>query len=408
MRRELAALALAALATAAPAADLVVRAGRAFDGERFVDAPVTLVARDGKLVARARKLVAGDGKQGALAIDATKLVVVPGFVDLRSGAGLPPWGANDESTEDAASWRAVDAVDPHSLAMRRALESGVTTAVVSPGGRGVIGGLAGAVKTDDRPLDRRIVKADAALVVALGFEPALGNRSARYQQPYGLHFRRPGNRMGTVAEVRKAVFVARDGASGDEAATMRRALGGEIPTWMIARTDADVRTAMQLGQEMGVKPVLLEPFEAHRRADELAAAGIAAIVGPEYEIPRALMEQFEGQDARASTAAILQAAGVTVALATGLADAPDALRDRAILAARNGMPKERALAAITSVPARLLGLGDRLGTLRPGADADLVLLDGDPLAASSRVVAVIVEGRLAWHDASVQEPEPTR
>lgn len=402
MRRELLAVALLALsapASAAPDGVLVVEAGRGFDGRRFVEAPVSLACVDGRLAP------SSDAKGGML-LKAPGLFVMPGLVDLRSGAGLPSWAANEEREESTAAWRALDALDPHAASMQLALRAGVTTIGVSPGGRNVIGGLAAAVKTDERALDERVVASEAALVVTLGSEPALGNRTARFQQPWGLRFRRPGNRMGVVAELRSEVFAAREGGHGAEAATLRRVLSGDLPAWFVARTDGDVRSALQLASELGTRPVIVEGHEAHRRIDEIAAAGGSVVIGPEYQLPRFLMERFEGNDARAATPALLSAQGVPVALATGLDDDPAALRDRASLAARHGMPRDLALAAITSVPARLLGLSQRLGSLAPGADADLVLLDGDPLSPATRVVAVIVDGRLRWSAPSCPQPEP--
>jgi len=398
--RALGSLLLLACASSALAdGDLIVRAGRAFDGERFIEAPVALIARGGRLVS-------GEAAPGSAMLDASALVVMPGMIDLRSGAGLPSWDANEERAEVTAAWRALDAVEPQSDAMRRALESGITTIVVSPGGRNVIGGLAGALKTDSRPMSERIVDAEAALVITLGFEPAIGNRTARFQQPWGLKFRRPGNRMGVVADIRRAIFVAREGATGEDAATMRRVLAREIPAWFVARTDGDVRTALLLAGEMGVQPVLVEAFEAHRRAEEVASARGSAILGPDYQLPRTLTERVEGRDARAATSSILAAAGVPVAIGTGMDDDPGVLRDRAGLAFRHGMPREAALAAITSVPAKLLGAAGRLGTLKPGADADLVLLDGDPLSPATRIAAVVIEGRLIWRRPPCPELKP--
>ena len=71
-----------------------------------------------------------------------------------------------------------------------------------------------------------------------------------------------------------------------------------------------------------------------------------------------------------------------------------ALRDQAALAVRHGLPREEALRAVTSRAAALAGAGDRVGTLAPGRDADLVLFDGDPLEPSSRVLLVAVDGEV--------------
>jgi imidazolonepropionase-like amidohydrolase len=316
---------------------------------------------------------------------------MPGLVDLHSGAGLPRL-ANEESSELTPSWRALDAVDPQSEDFALAAESGITTVVLAPSGRSVIGGLAAAVKTSRAPLAQRVVDGEVALTFGLGLEPALGNRTPRFQQPQGTHFRRPGNRMGGVAEIRRALAAARAGAPGDDPDALRRVLAGRLPAWFIARTENDARTALRLAGEMGVRPVLLEAHEAHRLAADLAPSAAAVVLGPEYEEPRTLIENVEGRDARPAAAAILHEAGVVVALATGPGDDPAGLRDRAILAVRHGMPRDAALASVTSVPAHVIGQDGRLGTLSGGASADLVLLDGDPLSPATRVVAVLIDG----------------
>ena len=65
----------------------------------------------------------------------------------------------------------------------------------------------------------------------------------------------------------------------------------------------------------------------------------------------------------------------------------------ATVAAVNGLGTERALAAITRDAAKLLGVDDRVGTLEPGKDADVVVFDGDPFEYTSHVCTVLIDGR---------------
>ncbi len=389
--RCLTALALAAClapsAVATEAGDLVVIAGRGFDGQRFIEGPVRVVVRDGRIVT-------GEPGPGARVIRAPEGFVMPGMIDLRSGVNSALVTPNEEASEVTPAWRAIDAVDPASPAFARALSGGVTAVAVQPGARAVIAGLAAVVKTDPRPLRERIVREDIALLISLGFEPALGNRTARFSQPSGLHFRRPANRMGVLSEIRRACLAASGGATGEGNAVLRRATSGQLPAWFVARTDADIRTALRLQDELGLRAVLLEPHEAHRLAPAIAGARVAALVGPDYGLPRNLMEFFEGQDARSATAAILHEAGARVALVTGPSDDPAALLDRVALAIRHGLPAQTALAAVTAVPADIAGIAGRAGTLAAGADGDLLIFDGDPTSPASRLTFVIVEGRV--------------
>jgi imidazolonepropionase-like amidohydrolase len=93
----------------------------------------------------------------------------------------------------------------------------------------------------------------------------------------------------------------------------------------------------------------------------------------------------------------LREQGIPFALSShGSADLEDRLPLQAGYAMQGGLPFEAALEAVTTIPARLLGVADRVGTLEVGKDADLVLWNGMPFEPSSRVIAVIVDGVLRY------------
>ncbi|MEU3214054.1 amidohydrolase family protein, partial [Nocardiopsis alba] len=91
---------------------------------------------------------------------------------------------------------------------------------------------------------------------------------------------------------------------------------------------------------------------------------------------------------------ILDRAGVKVALTT---DAPvipiEYLVYQAILCVKEGMDRDSAIRALTVNPAEIMGLDDRVGSLKPGLDADVVVWSGDPLDIMSRALRVFVGGR---------------
>jgi imidazolonepropionase-like amidohydrolase len=72
---------------------------------------------------------------------------------------------------------------------------------------------------------------------------------------------------------------------------------------------------------------------------------------------------------------------------------------QAALAVKAGMDRDAALRAITSVPAEIYGVADRIGSLTVGTDADVVLWSGDPLDVMSRPLLVYLEGRVVYRDA---------
>ena len=130
--------------------------------------------------------------------------------------------------------------------------------------------------------------------------------------------------------------------------------------------------------------------EGWRVASELARAGVPVVVDPQDDLPR----DFDSLGSRLDNAALLQAAGVTVAI-MGSYDFNNLREARlnAGLAVANGLPYAAAIAAITSTPARIFGFADRAGSLEPGREADVVVWSGDPLETTSYPEAVFVAGR---------------
>ncbi|WP_293857791.1 amidohydrolase family protein [Sphingomonas sp. SCN 67-18] len=130
-------------------------------------------------------------------------------------------------------------------------------------------------------------------------------------------------------------------------------------------------------------------------APELAAAAIPVVIDPESNLPYS----FDELGARLDNPALLRKAGVTIAFSVaggGLHlsyNAGLALREGAGIAVANGLPYAEALKAITLNPAAIWGIGDRFGTLTAGADADIVIWDGDPLEPSSAPAVLLVQGR---------------
>jgi imidazolonepropionase-like amidohydrolase len=129
-------------------------------------------------------------------------------------------------------------------------------------------------------------------------------------------------------------------------------------------------------------------MEAWRLAKELAAAKVTVLIDPTDNLPGNLA----AVDARDDNAALLAQAGVAVGISTlGNASAARTIRHLAGVAVANGLPWDKGLAAITTVPAQLYGTPAR-GTLEKGNVADVVVWSGDPLELTTRVEAVIIGG----------------
>lgn len=180
---------------------------------------------------------------------------------------------------------------------------------------------------------------------------------------------------------------------------IRGVIAGETPLAIQTNRESDIREAIKLASDFGIRVVIVEGAQAWRAADALATAKIPVVLDPSVNLPGG----FDELGARQDNAAILTRAGVTVAF--GLAggkihttyNAGLALREGAGIAVANGLPYIDALRAVTVNPQAIWSVAKTGGTLSAGADADLVVWDGDPLEPSSNAVHVIIEGRPASH-----------
>ena len=125
-------------------------------------------------------------------------------------------------------------------------------------------------------------------------------------------------------------------------------------------------------------------------ADELAVAGVPVVLAPESNLPG----NFDRLNARDDNATILVNAGVAVAFADDSATTHNArnITQSAGNAIAEGLSFEQALEAVTLAPARMFGIADRLGSLEPGKEADLVIWPGDPFELTNYPDTVIIRG----------------
>lgn len=330
-------------------------------------------------------------------LDVPEMRVFPGFIDAHSHIGIAEEktsGQGDESNEGTnpltPCLRAIDAINPMDSAFHNALAAGITGVMVGPGSSNAIGGQFAFIKTDGRRVDDMIVLAPAALKLAFGENPMTN---------YGTNGNMPSTRMGIASLIREEFFLARQYFdAGGEPKTFgmecyRELFEGKIPLKAHVHRADDIFTAIRIAKEFGLGLTLDHCTEGHLIADKIAQSGFPAIVGP--SLAARTKEEVGLSDFK--TAGILQKAGVQVALTT---DHPVSriqyLPLCAALAVKEGMDMWAALRAITIEAAHICRVDDRLGSLAVGKDADIAILDGDPLDVFSSVRYTIISGRIVW------------
>lgn len=370
---------------------LAVRAGRILTMAGPAIEHGTVVIEEGRIVS----VAPGDAvPEGARLLDMPDAVVIPGMIDA-SALFAVRGDANEQAEEITPDFVSSPTCDPASPAMRRALEWGITTVRLAPGSANVIGGEGSLWKTAGGPLGARPLGGSGELSLVLADDPAWDNDIPSYARPTHFHFRQPTTRMGVVWLLRQALFGAQHGPAETR---LGRLLAGEVPLFALVRTAVDLETFFQFTAEFGLtRPVIEGCIEGWEMPAMLREHEASVILAPVVGDPRSGRSGGEGRG-RLSTAAVLSEAGVPVALGSQDAAGPSDLRAAAAMALRGGLTEEAALASVTSTPAAILRISDRVGSLAPGKDGDLVILSGSPLAFTTRVCAVIVDGRVAYDE----------
>jgi imidazolonepropionase-like amidohydrolase len=364
-----------------------------------VIAPGAVVIEGDKILAVGPELPVPDGAE----VIQARGHLTAGLIDAAATVGMVP---PEHASEVIPQLRNIDAIDLEDKAFQRLAAQGVTTVYVTPDPAAVIGCRGAVVKTAG-PADRRVVRAEAAVKANIG--PEGWRRGARNRGPRGavtFLTRRPTTRMGSTWVFRRAFHDAllyREAKGKGDAAldTLVKVLDGEIPLRMQAREDIDIWSAIRLAGEFGLPIVIEEGTEAYRCIPELKACGAPVIFGPVF-IDATGSRTRSGEYLRPclNTAGLLDQAGITVALTAGDRTGEGALPHQAGYAIRAGLPFEKALKATTITPARLLGLDDRMGDVKPGHDADLVLWTGKPFSPAAKPALVLISGRVVYRDES--------
>ncbi|MBI5363561.1 MAG: amidohydrolase family protein [Planctomycetes bacterium] len=362
---------------------------------RTIDKGVVIV-NNGKISA-----VTPGSDEGDASTELRVYAVTAGLIDASARIGVS-MDAVEQSREVAPEVRVASAVDLFSPAWERQVECGVTTVLVNPPDRDVIGGLGVVLKTaGDNAIAKRTLKPDAVLRGAMGSDPSQGNHPA-FGRPTDFYSRRPTTRMGVEWEWRKAFF---DTAQSKQDASkkfpgverLEEVLAGKLTLSIQAWTTQDIRTAVFLKEEIeregfGKPRLFIDAAAEAWKEPQLLARSKTPVVLPPFPVGG---RTDDGAFMAWNVAQLLQEQGIVVALsAHGNSELDGRLAMQAGYAMRGGLSFDEALAAVTINPARLLGVEDRVGSLEVGKDADLVLWNGEPFEPTARVVGVIVDGVL--------------
>lgn len=361
--------------------------------------------------------------------------VYPGFIDAYSHIGLPetlqpeplrpevdhedpnakPKEIPREPSKGIHGWnarvtperRAADHLKLDKKAARKLRELGFTSALVVPA-RGIFRGSSALINLQESDATRMVVAPAVAQHVAFDFDR---NEEAHY----------PNSLMGCIALIRQSFLdagwyqTAQETYRKNPATTERPESNAALaalaeqaqrkqPVVFETEDELDLLRALNLADEFKLKPILLGSGHEYRVRKSLAQKKAPLIVAldfppaPEIEKPHVALEyelhDLQHWERAPSNPARLAEAGIPFAFTTGKIEKPEKeFWPRLRLAVRRGLSKDAALAALTSTPAEMFGLSDRLGTIATGRIANLVIADGDLFTGEARVLTVWIDGQ---------------
>lgn len=366
----------------------------------------TVLVADGKIQAVGPDLPV---PAGYTVIDADGATLVPGFIDAHCHVGLWEEGlkfegddGNEMTDPVTPHMRALDGINPEDMGFEDARSAGVTTIFVLPGSANVVGGQPVCLKTAGLSIDTMAIRQPAGLKVAFGENP---------KRVYHSKNKMPSTRMGIAALMRQSFVDAQNYARKVDRAkeagepgpdrdlrmeAIALSLARRVPMRAHAHRADDILTAIRIAEEFNLDLVVEHCTEGHKLAPLLAEKGVRAVVGPSMSC----RSKVELRERNYETAAILQQAGVMVAIMTDHPVVPvHHLALCAALAAKAGMGREAALEAITLNAARICGVAHRVGSLEVGKDADMVLLSGHPFDLETNVLTTWIDGAVVYQRA---------
>ncbi len=383
---------------------------------RFVGATVWTsgpagIVTDGEVEIRDGKIVyvgpRRKGQLGAATIDVSGRHITPGIVDCHSHTGISG-GVNDSGQAVTAEVRIGDVTNPDSISWYRQLAAGVTTVNNLHGSANPIGGQnqVNKIRWGVRdPNGMHFLAAPPGIKFALGENVKQSNWGDEYKTRY------PQTRMGVEALIRDRFHAAQAYARRNdvdkvdlELEALAEILAGERLIHCHSYRQDEIlmlcRVARDFGFRIGTFQHVLEGYKVADAIKDAAIGGSAFSDWWAYKV--------EVQDAIPYNGALMRAVGVLVSFNSDSDELARRLNLEAAKAVKyGGVPRAEAFKFVTINPAIQLGVGDRIGSLENGKDADLAIWSGDPLSVYTHCVATWIDGREYWSENTDGEARKT-
>ena len=340
-------------------------------------------------------LIANEGEDVQ---DLNGLFVFPGLVESHCHLGMEETAirfegddVNEITDPITPNMRGIDGCNPMDETVELALKGGVTTVAAGPGSANVLGGTFFAYKTKGNCIDEMTIQNPIAMKAAFGENPKRCYQGKKID-----------TRMQISALLRETLektkeYLAKKEAGKDVAydqklEAMIPVVKRELPLKCHAHRADDILTAIRIAKEENIKITLDHVTDARSILPQIKESGFPCICGPALTHK----SKFELANMSFETPNELYKAGILFSIITDSPVIPQQyLSLSAALAAKAGLPEYEAIKAITINPAKILGLDNRVGSIKVGKDADFVICTKNILDTQNEITAVYVDGKKA-------------
>ena len=330
--------------------------------------------------------------------DLNGLYVFPGLVESHCHLGMEETAirfegddVNEITDPITPNMRGIDGCNPMDETVQTALEAGITTVAAGPGSANVIGGTFFAYKTKGNCIDEMTIQNPIAMKAAFGENPKRCYKDKKID-----------TRMQISALLRETLektkeYLAKKEAGKDVAydqklEAMIPVVKRELPLKCHAHRADDILTAIRIAKEENIKITLDHVTDARCILPQIKESGFPCICGPALTHK----SKFELANMSFETPNELYKAGILFSIITDSPVIPQQyLSLSAALAHKAGLPEYEAIKAITINPAKILGLDNRVGSIKVGKDADFVICTKNILDTQNEITAVYVDGKKA-------------
>ena len=337
--------------------------------------------------------------------DLNGLYVFPGLIDAHSHLGMvcssigfEGEDGNEITDPITPNIRGIDGCNPMDetieLALKTvelALKGGVTTVAAGPGSANVLGGTFFAYKTKGNCIDEMTIQNPLAMKAAFGENP-----KRRYKgKKIDTRMQISALLRETLAKTKEYIQKKESGKDVDydqKLEAMIPVVKRELPLKCHCHRADDILTVIRIAKEYDIEVTLDHVTDARSILPQIKESGFPCICGPALTHK----SKFELANMSFETPNELYKAGILFSIITDSPVIPQQyLSLSAALAAKAGLPEYEAIKAITINPAKILGLDNRVGSIKVGKDADFVICTKNILDTQNEITAVYVDGKKA-------------